>query len=154
MLSFDYRMSTIDVDALFNNDEKTKTAIVNTAKKLNLPDNWLNDDFVNTPSYSEKLKSKAKVYSTFSNIVKVYLLEPKYLIAMKLKSSRPTGGDLDDIIKMIYEMRYKKIPITYEEVLEAYKELYNDFSNTYGYFLEKAKAAFDSPVEDFAYLFE
>ena len=92
--------------------------------------------------------------TVYNEIIVVYSLEPKYLIAMKLKSSRPTGGDLDDVIKMIYELRFKGTEITYETIIEAYKELYADFSNTYDYFLEKAKEAFETPIEDFEYLFK
>ena len=69
-------------------------------------------------------------------------------------SSRPTGDDLDDIIKMIYESRYRNDPLTYEDVIKTYKELYSDFSNTYDYFLVKAKEAFETPKEDFEYLFK
>ena len=73
-------------------------------------------------------------------------------LATKLKSSRPTGGDLDDIIMMIYELRYKKDQITYDDVIEAYKYLYTDFSNTYDYFLQKTNEAFEVPIEDFEHL--
>ena len=62
---------------------------------------------------------------------------------MKLKSSRPTGGDLDDVVYMIYELRYKNIGIEYKDVIDAYKTLYDDFSNTYDYFLKKAEEAFN-----------
>ena len=67
---------------------------------------------------------------------------------MKLKSSRPTGGDLDDIIKMIYELRLNKVDITYEQVIEAYKDLYNDYSHTYAYFFERTKKAFEADEEE------
>ncbi len=152
--NFDYRMSTIDIDALFKDNYILETAIQNIAKKDNLPADWLNKDFVKTPSYSPKIIEKAAMRTVYNEIIVVYSLEPKYLIAMKLKSSRPTGGDLDDIIKMIYELRFKGAEITYEKIIEAYKELYSDFSNTYDYFLEKAKEAFETPIEDFEYLFK
>ena len=154
ILSFDYRMSTIDIDAYFKNNELLQKSIINISKKLNLQSDWINQDFVNTPSYSPKISKFANPFSTYGKFIHLFTLEPKYLIAMKLKSSRPTGGDLDDIVMMIYEMRYKNISITYDEIIEAYKDLYSDFSNTYDYFLEKAKTAFEIPVQDFAYLFE
>ena len=154
VLSFEYRASTIDIDAFYTDNHILELAIENTSKELNLPNDWLNKDFTNTPSYSPKIKEKANLYASYFDIVFIYTLEPKYLIAMKLKSSRPTGGDLDDIIKMIYELRYKGEKITYEEVLEAYKEMYSHFSNTYNYFLEEAKKAFETPVEDFEFMFK
>ena len=153
LLKFDYRLSTMDIDAYFDENDMLNIAIKNTSKKLELPLDWLNQDFTKTPSYSNKIIEKAKMVSQFGKYIFVYSIESKYLIAMKLKSSRPTGGDLDDIIMMIYEMRYKRLNISYEEIIEAYKELYPDFTNTYDYFLERTKNAFEIPVEDFEYLF-
>ena len=153
LLDFDYRMSTIDIDAYYKDDSILQKSINAVAKKLNLPSDWLNHDFVSTPSFSSnitKLSAETKMYGKY---IKIHSMAPKYLIAMKLKSSRPTGGDLDDIVMMIYELRYKNVPITYEEIITAYKELYPDFSNTYDYFLEKAKEAFETPIEDFSHLF-
>ena len=154
ILNFDYRMSTIDIDALFKTDELFQESIKSVSKKLHLQNDWINQDFVNTPSYSPKILKYAKPFSTYGNFIHLFTLEPKYLIAMKLKSSRPTGGDLDDIVMMIYEMRYKNISISYDEIIKAYNDLYSDFSNTYDYFLERAKNAFEVPIEDFAFLFE
>lgn len=154
VLNFEYRASTIDIDACFKNNQQINQAIDEVSKRLDLPKDWLNCDFMATPSYSPVIVNKAKLYKAFRKVIKVHLLEPKYLIAMKLKSSRPTGGDLDDVIRMIYELRYKNIPISYEEIINAYKELYLDFSNTYDYFLKKTREAFDTPMEDFEYLFK
>jgi hypothetical protein len=55
---------------------------------------------------------------------------------------------------LIYELRYKEASITYDEIIDAYKELYPGFSNTIDYFLKKAKEAFETHVEDFEYLFK
>lgn len=154
VLNFEYRASTIDIDACFKNNQQINQAIDEVSKRLDLPKDWLNCDFMATPSYSPVIVNKAKLYKAFRKVIKVHLLEPKYLIAMKLKSSRPTGGDLDDVIKMIYELRYKNIPISYEEIINAYKELYPNFSNTYDYFLKKTRDTFDTPMEDFEYLFK
>jgi len=154
VINFNYRYSTIDIDALYKENKLIEESIKAVAKSLELPIDWLNHDFEKTPSYSPALLKKSILYKEYLNLIIVYTLEPKYLIAMKLKSSRPTGGDLDDIIKMIYESRYRNDPLTYEDVIKAYKELYSDFSNTYDYFLIKAKEAFETPKEDFEYLFK
>ena len=154
ILNFDYRMSTIDIDAFFKNNTLLEEAIKAVSRKLDLPSDWINQDFVSTPSYSPRIIEKEKLLSKFGKYINVFYLEPKYLIAMKLKSSRPTGGDLDDVIMMVYELRFKNVPIAYDEILEAYKTLYPDFSNTYDYFLEKARKAFEIPLEDFNHLFK
>ncbi len=154
VLYFNYRVSTVDIDAFFKDNKTLTQSINNVSKQLSLPNDWVNCDFINTPSYSPVILNKAHLYKTYQGKINVFLLEPKYIIAMKLKSSRPTGGDLDDIIKMIYELRYKNVLISYSEIINAYNELYPDFSNTYEYFLEKTKEAFETPVEDFDYLFK
>ena len=148
MLNFDYRLSTIDFDALYENNKVVQEAINNTAIKKNLPKDWLNQDFVSTPSYSPKIIELSVLRCSYRNLVFVYTLEPVYLIAMKLKSSRPTGGDLDDIIKMIYELRLNGSDLTYRKVLDAYQTLYKDSSNTIPYFFEKAKLAFEAPEDE------
>lgn len=154
ILSFDYRASTLDIDACFKDNALLNSAIDNVSSKLNLPKDWINQDFIKTPSYSPIIKEKAKLFAKYGNYINILYLDAKYLIAMKLKSSRPTGGDLDDIIMMIYELRYKNMNISYKEIINAYRELYSDFSNTYDYFLERAKLAFEVPVEDFERLFK
>ncbi|MCR5505720.1 MAG: hypothetical protein K6F07_01840 [Bacilli bacterium] len=154
VLNFSYRMSTIDIDAYYQDSKLLKEAIAEVSKSNSLPPDWINQDFVKTPSYSPKLIEKGKMFAKYGQFLTVFYLEPKYLIAMKLKSSRPTGGDLDDIVMMIYELRFKNMPITYEEIIEAYEYLYSDYSNTYDYFLVKTKEAFETPIEDFEHLFK
>lgn len=148
VLNFTYRQSTLDVDALFNTNNVLAKAIEIIGKEFHLTDDWLNSDFVKTPSYSNKIVQKASIYKKYGKYILIYCLETKYLLAMKIKSSRPEGGDIDDIIKMIYETRLNNIGLTYDEVINAYKELYNDFTNTYGSTLNRAKEAFEVPLED------
>ena len=145
---FKYRASTTDIDAYYLDNDILNKAIEQTSKELSLPLDWLNKEFTNTPSYTPNIIGKAVLLSKYGKYIRVYTLEPKYLIAMKLKSSRPTGGDLDDVIKMIYELRYNRVEISYDEIIAAYNELYDDFSNTYDYFLRKTKEAFETPIED------
>ena len=146
--SFEYRLSTMDIDAMFATDDEITKAIKMTAQELQLPNDWLNQDFINTPSFSPKLSEVSTLLKSYNDNLTIYTLPSKYLIAMKLKSSRPTGGDIDDIINMIYELRYKGVEIMYEDIIAAYKTLYDDFSNTYNFYLKKTKEAFDAPLED------
>lgn len=155
MMNFSYRLSTIDVDAFFTNNEKIDIAIKKVSLKRNIPEDWLNKEFINTHSYSEKIPEASKEkMSYFNGLVKVYVVQPKYLIAMKLKSSRPTGGDLDDVIKMIYEGRINHTIESYEEIIKAYDFLYESRNNTYDFFFNKAKEAFDTPIEEVKYLLD
>ena len=152
--SFEYRLSTMDIDAIYAIDEELTRAIEMTAQELHLPIDWLNQDFIKTPSYSSKLIEVSTILKKYGQNLKIFSLPPRFLIAMKLKSSRPTGGDLDDVVYMIYELRYKNIGIEYKDVIDAYKTLYDDFSNTYDYFLKKAEEAFNIPLEDVTEIIE
>ena len=154
LLQFNYRLSTMDIDAIFNENDFFIQCVEEISKEMNLPPDWLNQDFVDTPSYSPKIVEVASLYKTFNNFINVYITNTEYLIAMKLKSSRPTGGDLDDIVKMVYELRYNGSTITYRDVINAYEFLYSDYSNTYSYFLEKTKEAFEKPLEEIAELID
>lgn len=153
VLNFNYRLSTIDIDAYYKTNEAFKEATKITSQKFQLPSDWLNSDFVNTPSYSKEIIKKSKLFKSFNNLITINTLEPNYLIAMKLKSSRPTAGDLEDIIMMIYELRYKQIPISFNDIMNAYNELYSDFSNTLDYFIKETKKALEAPLEDFKHFF-
>ena len=150
VMNFDYRLSTMDIDAFFTKNHFLDKAKELVGEKLNLPKNWLNSDFVSTPSFTDKILNYSNLHSNYLELINVYVLEAKYLIAMKLKSSRPTGGDLDDIVKMIFELRYKKEDITFDQILNAYMELYDNFSNTYEYFISKTKEAFETPLDEVA----
>ena len=146
--------ATMDIDAIYAIDEELTRAIEMTAQELHLPIDWLNQDFIKTPSYSSKLIEVSTILKKYGQNLKIFSLPPRFLIAMKLKSSRPTGGDLDDVVYMIYELRYKNIGIEYKDVIDAYKTLYDDFSNTYDYFLKKAEEAFNIPLEDVTEIIE
>ena len=52
LLNFEYRESTIDIDALFNENELVQKAIIMTAKEIGISMDWLNQDCKKTPSYS------------------------------------------------------------------------------------------------------
>ena len=62
LLDFDYRMSTIDIDAYYKDDSILQKSINAVAKKLNLPSDWLNHDFVSTPSFSSNITKLSPNY--------------------------------------------------------------------------------------------
>lgn len=154
LLNFTFRESTIDVDAYFKANDLLSKAMLASSEELLLPKDWLNQDFVNTPSFNKRMIKRFVLIRRFGDLINVFSLPPEYQIAMKLKSSRPTSGDLDDVIKMIYELRYRGVEITYDEIIAAYNDLYPDTSNTYQYFFDEARKALDVPIEDFEYLFK
>ena len=71
LINYGFREMTTDVDALISAASAMKDAINNVRDKYNLPNGWLNSDFVNTSSYSDKLYQFSVYYRTYSNIVTV-----------------------------------------------------------------------------------
>ena len=65
-----------------------KKAINNVSDNLKLPNGWLNADFKNTKSYSDKLFGISIYHKTFSNVLTIRTVFAEYLIAMKLVSGR------------------------------------------------------------------
>ena len=142
IMRFHYRQSTIDVDAYYQSNRALSQAILDVSKERGLPKDWLNDEYAHSPSFSERIVQYAELDEALGDeLIHIRLLPDSYLIAVKLKSSRPEGGDLDDIIRMIAEIRHRGDSITYEEIIEAYRNLYGDsFWHTYEFFLKEVKA--------------
>ena len=67
LINYGFREMTTDVDALISAASAMKDAINNVRDKYNLPNGWLNSDFVNTSSYSDKLYQFSVYYRTYSN---------------------------------------------------------------------------------------
>ena len=65
-----------------------------TKDTLDLPNGWINSEFVWTESYSQKLEAYSVYYKTFSNILTVRTISAEYLVAMKLMSGRFYKNDL------------------------------------------------------------
>jgi hypothetical protein len=103
-----------------------KDAINRAGDKLGLPNGWLNMDFKNTASYSDKLNAVSVYYKTFSNILTVRTVAAEYLIAMKLMSGRRYKNDLSDIAGILWEHQKNSNPITREAISNAITELYGD----------------------------
>ncbi len=95
ILVFNSRISTKDIDAVFQPKKEFQKAIKQVAllNKLNI--NWLNDA-VKGYLYSDKFNQKEIL--KFDNLT-VYVPEPEYLLAMKIISMRieAESSDLEDI---------------------------------------------------------
>ena len=119
---------TNDMDAIIQASSSMKEAINRVGDRMNLPNGWINDDFVKTKSYSHNLILHSKYYRTFSNIVSIRTVTSEYLIAMKLMSLRNYKADMSDIIGIIYEEKNSGRTITLDDVKKATTELYGDFN--------------------------
>lgn len=105
-----------------------KQAVNNVGDRLGLPNGWLNTDFMKTKSYSSKLREHSVYYKTFSNILTVRTVTAEYLIAMKLMAGRPYKNDLSDILGILNWHKENDVPVTYERIRSAVKELYGEWA--------------------------
>ena len=156
MSRFQYRQSTLDADAFFPKTESLLKASAWVAEHENLPSDWLNDAFVGTNSFSQVIFCKMDLYKEYGNgLISVYRLPAVYMIAMKMRSNRPTGGDLDDVLKMIAEIRHLGGKIAMTEIEDAYIDLYGEgFGPLNAFFvkeLEEITSLSDEEVEELYY---
>lgn len=128
LINYGFRDMTNDMDAIIQASSSMKEAINRVGDRMNLPNGWINDDFVKTKSYSHNLILHSKYYRTFSNIVSIRTVTSEYLIAMKLMSLRNYKADMSDIIGIIYEEKNSGRTITLDDVKKATTELYGDFN--------------------------
>lgn len=128
LINYGFRDMTNDMDAIIQASSSMKEAINRVGDRMNLPNGWINDDFVKTKSYSHNLILHSKYYRTFSNIVNIRTVTSEYLIAMKLMSLRNYKADMSDIIGIIYEEKNGGRTITLDDVKKATTELYGDYN--------------------------
>lgn len=129
LVNYGFRDMTTDVDAIIHATSSMKDAINHVGDKYELPNGWLNTDFMRTGSYSPKLNEFSVYYRTFANVLEVRTIASEYLIAMKLRSGRKYKNDLSDIIGILAEHEKKGEPITIEAINIAIKNLYGGWDD-------------------------
>ena len=127
LATYGFRETTYDIDAIILASSAMKEAVNRVGSKLGLPNGWLNTDFKNTASYSDKLMEVSVYYKTFSNILTVRIVSAEYLIAMKLMSGREYKFDLSDIVGVLLEHKRSGNPISREMIECAVVKLYGGF---------------------------
>jgi hypothetical protein len=114
-LVYNARKATRDVDAVFEPSQIIRRAAAKLAKKLGLPDDWLNDgakafmtgQFVREP------------VATFSNLV-VWAPEARYMLAMKCISARWDTSDRDDVIFLIKHLKIASAQAVFKLIQDYY----------------------------------
>lgn len=124
LANYGFRELTYDIDAVILASSAMKDAINHVGDRLNLPNGWLNTDFKNTKSFSDKLLEVSVL--TFSNILTIRTVAAEYLIAMKLMSGRQYKNDLSDIAGILWEHQKNGNPISKEAIDKAVSVLYGD----------------------------
>ncbi|MFT9078054.1 DUF6036 family nucleotidyltransferase [Ethanoligenens sp.] len=126
LANYGFREMTYDIDAVIVASSAMKEAVNRVGDRLGLPNGWLNMDFRNTNSYSNKLSEVSIYYKTFSNILTVRTVTAEYLIAMKLMSGRQYKNDLSDVAGVLWEHQKAGQPIMRETIDKAIAALYGE----------------------------
>lgn len=127
LANYGFREMTTDVDAVIHAVSSMKEAVNHVGDKYNLPNGWLNADFMKTDSYSSKLDQYSVYYREFSNVLTVRTVSAEYLIAMKLCSGRKYKKDLSDVIGILAEHEKRGEPITMDKIDKAVTDLYGSW---------------------------
>ena len=147
LINYGFRNMTTDIDALIQASSAMKEAINHVGDRYELPNGWLNSDFMNTDSYSAKLVQFSVYYKTYANIVTIRTVAAEYLIAMKLRSGRQYKSDLSDILGILAEHEKRGAPVLMEQIHKAVSDLYGGWES-----LPEASQAFiENVMEDGRY---
>ena len=141
VINYGFREMTYDMDAIINAASSMKDAINTVGDRYNLPNGWMNDDFMKTESYTPRIAAFAKYYRTYSNVVTFRTITGEYLVAMKLRSGREYKYDRSDVIGILWEQEKMGNPLSLERVKEAVSDLYGSYdvlANDVREFIEKA----------------
>lgn len=124
LVNYGFREMTTDIDAVIRAASVMKDVINCVGDRYNLPNGWLNQDFIRTESYSPGLTRFSQYYRTYSNVLTIRTVAAEYLIAMKLRSGRQYKSDLSDVLGILAEHERNGNPITLERIKKAVSDLY------------------------------
>lgn len=127
LINYGFREMTYDMDAIINAASSMKDSINYIGDKYNLPNGWMNDDFMRTDSYTPQIAAFSKYYRTYSNVVTFRTVSGEYLIAMKLKSGREYKYDRSDVIGILWEHEKRGEPLTLNRIRQAVADLYGSY---------------------------
>ena len=127
LINYGFRDITTDIDAVIQAASAMKDVINRVGDRYNLPNGWLNQDFMKTESYSPSLIRFSEYYKTYSNVLTIRTISAEYLIAMKLRSGRQYKSDLSDVIGILAEHEKKGVPITLDQIQKAVSDLYGEW---------------------------
>lgn len=121
--------------------------IINTVgDKHNLPNGWINTDFLKTNSYSPKLIQYSSFYKSYLNdVLVIRTIKDEYLIAMKMVSARKYKNDYADIYGIIKE----NPSLNLDKILNAFNHLYGQSISVDDNMINFIKSVFDSKIDDY-----
>lgn len=144
LVNYGFRDMTSDVDAIIHASSAMRDAINRVRDKYDLPNGWLNTDFMRTTSYSSALNRFSVYYRTFSNVLTIRTISAEYLIAMKLCSGRKYKNDLSDIVGILAEHEKQGKTITMTAINKAVIDLYGGWAG----FPEDSKEFIENTIQN------
>lgn len=127
VINYGFRDMTYDMDAIINASSSIKDAASIVGDRYNLPNGWINDDFMRTTSYTPKIIQYSKYYHTYSNVITFRTVTGEYLVAMKLRSGREYKFDRSDVIGILLEQERNGDPLSMERIKKAVSDLYGSY---------------------------
>lgn len=130
LLNYGFREVTQDLDIMVQSLSLIKNVSYRIADLYNLPDNWLNTDFMHTASYSDKLREVSKHFCSFNNgSLEFRTVNGEYLIAMKMVSAREYRNDISDVVGILIYMKEESEDFSMERIDHAIDFLYGKREN-------------------------
>ncbi len=127
LINYGFREKRYDIDAIIEASSAMKDAINIVGDRYNLPNGWLNTDFIKTSSYTPNIIKYSKYYRTFSNVVTFRTITGEYLVAMKLMAGRQYKYDMSDVVGILWEHEKRADALTLERIKAAVSNLYGSY---------------------------
>ena len=120
------RESTMDIDALWQKSGVVQDAINAVGDSNGLGHTWCNDNFRMTASYTDKIILCSSLYKEFDRL-RIYMVRPELLLAMKLISFRVTKPqDIEDAKELVQFLRNKGTDVTPAYLYGLVTKFYGD----------------------------
>ena len=113
-LVYNARLSTKDVDAIFEPSQIIRKLVKKIALEEGLPPDWLNDGAKGVLEAGFKRQEVLAL-----SHLRVWAPEPRYMLAMKCISARWDTSDRDDVIFLVKMLKLKK-PEQVFDLIESY----------------------------------
>lgn len=147
LLNYSFRETTVDIDCLDVQDALMNEIINIVGEKYQLPNDWINTDFIKTNSYTPKLIQYSSYYKSYANgSLVIRTIKDEYLIAMKMMAARKYKHDYSDIFGIIKE----NPSLSFDKVMKAVENLYGDSSKIPSEMVAFVKSLFEPNTISYA----
>lgn len=120
------RESTMDIDALWQKSGVVQDAINAVGDSNGLGHTWCNDNFRMTASYTDRIILCSSLYKEFDRL-RIYMVRPELLLAMKLISFRVTKPqDIEDAKELVQYLRNNGTDVTPAYLYGLVTKFYGD----------------------------